>query len=185
MIRDGDDRRLYGLAVEFDSVNALLQACASVRDAGFKKWDAYTPFPVHGLNDAMGIKHSRLPILVLMAGATGAGLGLLMQWWMNAVDYKFIISGKPFFGLPATIPITFELTILLAATSAFLGMLAFNSLPMYHHPIFASRLHKRATSDRFVICIEAEDPRFDDRKTEEFLAALGGTEIERVWRERR
>ena len=176
---------LYGLVVEFESVTALLHACEAIRDAGFKRWDAYTPFPVHGLNQAMGVRHSRLPILVLAGAIAGAGLGLLMQWWMNAVDYRFIIGGKPFFGLPAAIPITFELTILLAATSAFIGMLAFNRLPMYHHPIFASRLHKRATTDRFVVCIESADPKFEERATEAFLGALGGSEIERVYRESR
>jgi hypothetical protein len=173
-------KRLYGYAVEFETVGDLLQACRRVRDAGYMKWDAYTPFPVHGLNDAMGIRHTRLPMVVLGGGLTGAALGLLMQWWMNAVDYKFIISGKPFFGLPANIPITFELTILLSAICAFIGMLAFNGLPQYFHPIFRSELHKRATSDRFVICIEAADPKFDVRGTEAFLESLGGSPIEAV-----
>lgn len=173
-------KRLYGYAIEFESVGDLLHACERVRDEGFKRWDAYTPFPVHGLNEAMGIKHTRLPLVVLGGAATGAGLGLLMQWWMNAVDYKFLISGKPFFGLPANIPITFELTILIGAISAFVGMLAFNGLPQFYHPIFKSELHKRATSDRFVICIEANDPRFDEHGTRTFLESLGGSSIERV-----
>jgi hypothetical protein len=103
-----------------------------------------------------------------------------MQWWMNAVDYQFIISGKPFFSLPANIPVTFELTILIGAISAFVGMLAFNGLPQFYHPIFKSELHKRASSDRFVICIESGDPQFDERTTQGFLESLGGASIERI-----
>jgi hypothetical protein len=177
---DRTQGELYGHVAQFETVGALLQACERVRDNGYTKWDAYTPFPVHGLNEAMGIKHTRLPLLVLMGAMGGLSLGLLMQWWMNAVDYKFIISGKPFFGLPANIPVTFELTILLGAICAFIGMLAFNNLPQYHHPIFKSTLHKRATSDRFLICIEASDPMFDEQGTAAFLESLGGSAVERV-----
>ena len=176
----GGRSELYGFAVEFDTVDTLLAACERVRDAGFNRWDAYTPFPVHGLNNAMGIRHTRLPLLVLGGGLTGAGLGLLMQWWMNAYDYKFIISGKPFFSLPANIPITFELTILLSAICAFVGMIVFNGLPRFHHPIFHSRLFRKVTTDRFLICIEASDPKFEEPETLAFMESLGGSPIERV-----
>ncbi len=176
----GEGTQTYGLAVAFETVDALLTACERVRDAGFRQWDAYAPFPVHGLNDAMGIRHTRLPLVVLGGGLTGAGLGLLMQWWMNAHDYRFIISGKPFFSLPAFIPITFELTILLGAMGAFIGMIAFNGLPRFHHPIFSSRLYKRVTADRFLICIEASDPKFEDSRTLALLESLGGSSVERV-----
>src|SRR5262245_55669026 len=118
-----DAPRLWGLLAEFDSPQGLVQAAARVRDAGYTKWDAHTPFPVHGLDDAMGVKPTRLPFLVLGAGMIGAASGLLMQWWMNAVDYPLIISGKPFNSIPADIPVTFELTVLLASLTAFLGML--------------------------------------------------------------
>ncbi len=116
---------------------------------------------MHGLNDAMGIRTTRLPLVVLGGGLIGGGLALLMQWWMNGVDYKFLISGKPLFGLPANIPIFFELTVLFSALGAFLGMLAFNLLPEYHHPLFSSERFRRATQDRFFISIEARDPKFD------------------------
>jgi hypothetical protein len=172
--------RLWALTVEFDSVQSLLGAAEQVRDAGYTRWDCHTPFPVHGLNDAMGIKHTRLPLLVLGGGLTGMSLGLLMQWWMNAKNYPIIVGGKPLFGLPASIPVVFELTILFSALSAFIGMIAFNNLPMWHHNIFKSRRYPRVTSDRFLVVIEAQDPRFEERKTSEFLRTLGGSDVERV-----
>jgi hypothetical protein len=174
------ESRLWGLVVEFETVDRVLTAAEKVRDAGFTRWDVHTPFPVHGLNDAMGIRQTKLPLVVLGAGISGAGLGLLMQWWMNAHDYRLIVSGKPFFSLPANIPVMFELTILLGAIAAFVGMIAFNNLPMFHHPIFNSRRFKRATTDRFVVVIEAADPKFDPVRTPAFLESLGGSAVERV-----
>ena len=172
--------RPYGVLAEFDSVESLLKACEQVRDAGFTRWDAHTPFPVHGLNDAMGIRQTKLPLLVLGAGMTGAALGLLLQWWMNAHDYRLVISGKPFFSLPANIPIVFEMTILFSAIAAFVGMLVFNNLPLWHHPVFQSERFRRATADRFFIVIEAGDPKFDEEKTGVYLQSLQGRQVERV-----
>jgi hypothetical protein len=172
--------RLWGLVVEFETTEAILTAAEKVRDAGFRKWDVHTPFPVHGLNDAMGIRHTRLPLLVLAGGISGAGLGLLMQWWMNAHDYRLMVSGKPYFSIPANIPVMFELTILFSAIAAFIGMLAFNNLPMLYHPIFKSSRFRRATTDRFVIVVEADDPKFDPQRTTAFLESLGGSSVERV-----
>lgn len=172
--------RLWGVVVEFETVDATLAAAERIRDAGFTKWDVHTPFPVHGMNDAMGIRHTKLPLVVLGGGITGAGLGLLMQWWMNAQDYRLMVSGKPFFSLPANIPVMFELTILLSAVAAFVGMIAFNNLPMFYHPIFKSERFRRATTDRFVVVIEATDPKFDSERTTAFLGGLGGSAVERV-----
>jgi hypothetical protein len=172
--------KLYGLLAEFAGPEHLLKACEKVRDAGYTKWDAHAPFPVHGLNDAMGIRATKLGWLVLGAGATGLLIALVLQWWTAASDYPIIVSGKPFWSIPANIPVTFELTILLAATTAFVGMLAFNALPRFHHPLFKSRSFRGATSDRFFISIEAEDPKFDSRATEAFLQSLGGANVERV-----
>jgi hypothetical protein len=169
----------YGLLIEFDSVDALIHAAARVRDAGYTKWDVYTPFPVHGLDQAMGIPRTRLPLIVFAAGLSGALGGLLLQWWTNAVDYPFVISGKPLFSLPANIPIIFELTILLAAFGAFFGMLALNGLPALYHSLFRSRRFTRVTTDRFFICIEAADPKYDPRQTRSLLASLGG-EVEEL-----
>jgi hypothetical protein len=164
-----DEPNLWGLLAEFASPEDLVRAASRVRDAGYTKWDAHTPFPVHGLDDAMGLRPTRLPYLVLAAGIVGATAGLLMQWWMNAVDYPLIISGKPFNSIPADIPVTFELTVLLASLTAFIGMLAANALPRFHHPLFANAAFRRATTDRFFLAIEAKDPRFDRVTTEKLL----------------
>ena len=169
---------VYGMAVQFVEPGDLIDACEKVRDAGYSRWDAHTPFPVHGLDAAMGIRGTRLPWLVLCGGLSGLGLALLMQWWMNAVDYPFMISGKPFFGLPAVVPVAFELTILLSAVTTFIGMLALNGLPRHHHPVFRGELYARATSDRFLVVIEAADPRFDAAGTLEFMESLGGSPVE-------
>jgi hypothetical protein len=172
--------RLHGVLAEFPGPKALLEACERVRDAGFVRWDAYAPFPVHGLNEAMGIRPTRLPWLVLGAGVTGCVAGIGLQWWTNAVDYPFLISGKPLFSLPANIPVAFELTILLAAVTAFVGMLAFNGLPRWSHPLFKVERFRRSTTDRFFIAIEAADAKFELEKTEAFLRSLGAVALERV-----
>ena len=125
-------------------------------------------------------KYTKLPLLVLGGGLTGLGLALLMQWWMNAHNYPLLISGKPIFSLPANIPITFELTILFAALCTFVGMLVFNSLPQYHHPLFQSERFRRATQDRFFITIEASDPKFEEARVRSFLEQLGSVQVERI-----
>jgi len=178
--RSRSPRNLYGLLVEFEDPNVMVAACRQVRDAGFKKWDAHTPFPIHGMDDAMGIRGTRLPLLILGGGLTGLSAALFMQWWMNAVDYPLVISGKPLFGLPASIPVTFELTILLSALATFFGMWGLNGMPRLYHPVFKNRRFRRATSDRFFIVIEAADPLFDLQETRAFVESLGGTAIEEL-----
>jgi hypothetical protein len=177
-----DDARpqLRGLLAEFDSVDALISAARRVRDAGYLRWDAHTPFPVHGLDDAMGIRPTKLPWIVLIGGLTGAAGSLLLQWWTNAVDYPFVTSGKPAFSLPANIPVMFEMTILLSAFGAFFGMLVMNRLPELYHPLDTSERFRRVTADRFFIWIEAEDPRFDARRTRALLESLDGLHVEAV-----
>jgi hypothetical protein len=170
----------YGYLVAFDSVEQLLQAAARVRDAGYTRWDAHTPFVVHGLDAAMGIRPTILPYLVFAGGLTGTTCGILLQWFTNAHDYPFLISGKPIFSLPANIPVAFEMTILFAALTALVGMLALNLLPQLAHPLHASRGFKRATNDRFFISIEARDPIFDPVATRELLESLGGSAVEEV-----
>ena len=128
----------------------------------------------------MGIKPTKLPFLVLAMGMTGTAVGIGLQWFTNAFDYPFLISGKPIFSLPANIPIAFETTILFAALTALGGMLAFNRLPKLYHPLHTSRRFKRATDDRFFISVEAEDPLFDAEKTWELLESLGGLHVEEV-----
>jgi len=171
---------IYGVLVEFDDPERLVEACRQVRDAGFERWDAYSPFPIHGMDRAMGIRGTRLPLLILAGGLTGLTLALLMQWWMNAVDYPFLISGKPLFGLPANIPVTFEATVLVSALTAFFGMWGRNGMPCLYHPVFKSERFRRATADRFFIVLEASDPRFRLQTTQEFAESLGGVHIERL-----
>ncbi len=172
--------KLYALMAEFSDPEALVQACRQVRDAGFQRWDAHTPFPLHGMDKAMGIRGTRLPFLILGGGLAGVALALLMQWWMNAVDYPFLISGKPLFGLPANIPVVFELAVLCSALTTFFGMWGLNGMPRLHHPLFGSARFRRATSDRFFIVIEASDPRFELQKTRDFLASLGPAAVEAI-----
>jgi hypothetical protein len=172
--------RLYGMFAEFENVHDFMPAVEKVRDEGFKHWDVHTPFPVHGMDDAMGIRGTRLPWIILGGGLTGLSLAVLMQWWMNAVDYPFLISGKPLFGLPAAVPVIFELTVLFSAFATFFGMWGLNGMPRLHHPLFTSERFRRATQDRFFIVVEAKDPRFDREKTRAFLASLGGSVVEDV-----
>jgi hypothetical protein len=170
----------YGLVASFDKVDEFIAAVVEVRKAGFTKWDTHTPFVVHGLDAAMGIKPTKLPFLVFGAGLTGCAAGIGLQWFTNAYDYPFLISGKPLFSLPANIPVAFEMTILFAAISALVGMLAFNGLPQLSHPLHSSRLLKRATDDLFLISIEAADGRFEPVTTRQLLESLGALQVETV-----
>ena len=174
-IATSESPQLCGVLAEFETVDALLAAARRVREAGFARWDAHVPFPVHGLDEAMGIRRTRLPWIVLGCGLTGVLVGLGLQWWTNAVDYPFLISGKPLFSWPANVPVIFELGVLFAAMGAFLGMLVLNRLPEWYHPVLTSERFRRATSDRFFIVIDADDPCFDRRGTSELLEAVGGT----------
>lgn len=175
-----DGPALYGFLVEFDKVDELLSAATTVRDAGYTRWDAHTPFVIHGLDAAMGVKKTILPYIVFLAGLTGTAAGILLQWWTNAVDYPYLISGKPLFSLPANIPVAFETTILFAAISALIGMLALNGLPQLYHPLFRNRSFKRVTDDRFFISIEVEDPIFDTTATRELLESVSAQPVERI-----
>jgi hypothetical protein len=181
--------RLYGMMAEFETPRDLLHAAEKVRDAGYRWWDCHTPFPVHGLDKAMGVRATILPIIVFLCGLTGAMAGLILQTFTNATDfnvwflvwvrgYEFFISGKPFISLPAMIPVTFELTILLAAAGATFGMLILNGLPRLYHPAFKSERFARVTDDRFFIIIEARDPKFSRQRTEKLLASLHPVSVE-------
>ena len=173
-----EQTKLWGVLAEFDNPLKLMKASEAVRDAGYTKWDTYTPYPVHGLEKAMGLKDSWLPFITLGAGITGCAVAILMQWWMNAVDYPINISGKPMWSLPANIPVAFELTVLFAALSTFGGMMFLNDLPKFYHPTFRSKAFKRVTTDRFFLAIEAADPRFDQARTEELLRSMQCTGLQ-------
>lgn len=170
----------WGLLAEFDSVEKLLAAAEAVRKAGYTKFDAHAPIPVHGLDEAMGIRGTRLPLLVLLGGIAGCAGGLLLQWWTNAVDYPFLISGKPLFGLPAAIPVAFESTILLAALGAVGGLFAANGWPQFFHPVLRSERFRAASDDTFFVSIEASDPRFDAVATRALLESLGSRTVEEL-----
>ena len=172
--------RYYGVLAEFATPADLYHACEAVRDAGFTRWDAHSPFPVHGLDRAMGLRRSPLPWIVLPLGLIGAALGFALQWWVHAAAYPLVISGKPLFAWPAFIPITFEVAVLFAALGAVFGMFALNRLPMLHHPLFTSRIFERVTDDAFFISIESWDPRFEPSATQAMLKSLGARTVELV-----
>lgn len=171
---------VHGVTAEFDSVDGLLAACNRVREAGYQKTDAFTPFPVHGIDRALGIRPSNLPWFSLVAGVIGCVVGLAMQIWMNGVNYQYIISGKPMISLPAFIPVSFELTILLASFGAFFGMLFLNGLPKFSNPLFTNPRFDRATDDRFFLYIDAKDSRFDHEGVKRLLADCGSPHVEDV-----
>ncbi len=171
----------WGLLAEFDSVHALLEAIEKVRAAGYTRFDAFAPFPIHGLDESMGIRMSRLPWLVAGAGATGTTAALLLQWWTNGFDYPLLISDKPLFGIPAAIPITFELTVLFASIAAFVGLLAANRFPQLYHPVFPSRrFREHATTDGFYIAIETSDQKYHPIETRALLERLGAQHLEEL-----
>ena len=161
--------QLHGLLAEYGSPADLLRAAKVVRQAGFRNWDTYTPFPVHGIDQAMGIRPTILPWFVLGAGLSGLALATWLQWWTNSVDYRWLISGKPFWSIPANIPIMFELTVLLSAITAVFGMLILNGLPRPAHPLDLKQRFARASDDRFFLLIEASDANFDSSVTEQLL----------------
>ena len=175
-----EKKRAFGLVARFEGPAELTHACAALHDAGYRKFDCHTPFPVHGLERAMGLPPSRLPFIVLGGGIAGLVGGLALQWWVHSVAYPLNFSGKPFFSLPAYIPVAFETTILLAAFGAFFGMWALNRLPEYFHPTMQHRSFERASDDAFFISVEAVDPNYDPAATRTLLEQLGGQEVEEV-----
>jgi mono/diheme cytochrome c family protein len=178
------DAPLHGLLAEYDTPGALIAASKKVRDAGYTKWDTFTPFPVHGIDRAMGIKMTILPWIVLGAALAGLATAIWMQWWMNAVDYPWIISGKPFWSIPANVPIMFELTVLFAAITALLAMLVLNGLPHPSHPLDFKRRFARVTDDKFFLLVQAADPKFDDEDTRELLEGTSPAVLDDVLEDR-
>lgn len=174
------DEQLYGLVAEFDTPEAVIEAANRAREAGYKTMDAYTPFPVSGLDEALGMTNTRLGWVVLLMGITGGCLAFLMQWWANAVYYPLNIGGKPLNSWPNFIVITFECTILFAAFTAGLFMLGRNGLPQPYHSIFNTPNFGAATRDRFFLCIEAKDAQFDARETRGFLETLSPLRVSEV-----
>jgi hypothetical protein len=171
---------IYGLMAEFDDPNALVAAAYRAQSEGYRRVDAFSPFPIEELHDALGAQHSRLPLIVLAGGLVGCVGGYLLQYWAAGIAYPLNIGGKPLNAWPMFIPVTFECTILGAALSAVLGMLALNGLPMPYHPVFNVPRFALASRNRFFLCIEARDPRFELERTRSFLEALGPREVSTV-----
>ena len=171
---------LHGILAEFATPSALYHASEKVRDSGYRKWDSFSPFPIHGMEDAMGFKRTFLPALIAVGGLTGAGLGFLMQWWVATHGYAVVTQGKPYFSWQAFIPVTFECGILFAAFTSLIGMLALNGLPRWHHPLLKKERFLSSSDDRFFVCIEAADKNFHPEKTRQLLEQAGATSIELV-----
>jgi hypothetical protein len=172
--------RLWGLLAEFEGPGPLLAAAAEVRDAGYRRIDAHTPYPVEGLPEALGLRPTRLPLLVLLGGIAGGTGAYLMQWYSMVIDYPLNVGGRPLHSWPSFVPITFELTVLIAGLTAVIGMLALNGLPMPYHPLFNVPRFALATRDRFFLSIAARDPRFDRAETARLLKAAGAREVTEV-----
>jgi hypothetical protein len=171
---------LYGLLAEFTSPEAVLAAAGRAHEAGYTRAEAYTPFPVEGLAQSLGFSRTRVPLVVLIGGVTGACAAFFMMWFANVVHYPWNVGGRPPNSWPAFIPITFEVGVLFAALSAVIGMLAMNGLPEPYHPVFNAPNFQLASRDRFFLCVEAGDPRFDAVTTREFLASLGALSVTEV-----
>jgi hypothetical protein len=170
----------YAIMAEFETPAATLNAAQKVHDAGFRNWDVFTPFPIHGMDRAMGIKNSKVGWFSFIGGCTGYLTGMLMIWFMNAVDYRIVIGGKPMFSPFYSFPPSYELTILFGSFGALLGMLFLNRLPRLHHPLLKNRRFALATHDRFFVVIETSDAKFSDYETRRLLESLGSRHIEWV-----
>lgn len=171
---------LYGLLAEFEQADDLVRATRRAHEAGYRAMDAYSPFPVHGLPEALGFEKTRLPLLVLIGGIVGGCGAFFMQWFSSVIDYPMNIGGRPQNSWPSFIVITFELTILIAGLTAVLGMLALNGLPQPHHPLFNVPQFELASRSRFFLCIETRDSRFDLETTRRFLEELAPSSITEV-----
>jgi hypothetical protein len=170
--------KTFGILARFDNPAKLIEAARKVRDSGYKKFDCHSPFPIHGMDQAMGLKRSPLGWMVGLAALIGTSGALALQWWTSTIDYPLNISGKPLFSYQAYVPVTFALGVLFSAVAALIGMLALNGLPRYHHPVFFSKKFSRVTDDGFFISIEADDSKFDEKQTAEFLRSIGGLDVE-------
>jgi len=172
---------LHGTVAEFDTPDGLLRAANAARQAGYKKMDAYSPFPIHGLSEAIGYHHNTVPWLMALGGLTGTVTGLTLEWYTASIDYPLDIGGKPLLSLPMFFVVMFELTILFSAFAGFFGMWILNGLPRLHHPIFSAQNFERATQDRFFLCIEAADPKYEPEAVQSLLKAqepLNVSEVE-------
>ena len=170
----------YGIIAEFETPADAMHAAEQVRDAGFRRWDVFTPFPVHGMDKAMGLKNSKVGWFSFLGGVTGYTTGMLMIWFMNKFDYPVLIGGKPLFSPFSAFPPSYELTILLGAFGALGGMLILNRLPRLHHPLLKHKRFELVTHDKFFVVIETADPKYNEPDTRKLLESTGINRIEMV-----
>ena len=175
-------KKVHGYLAEFESASAVYHAAEQIRDAGFSRWDVHSPFPVHGMSKAMGLKRSVLPFFVFFGGATGTATAFALAYITQVMIYPTMVQAKPanIYTTPAFFPIMFELTILFSAFTTLFGCFAMMGLPRWNHPLFASKQFKKFSDDTFVVCIEARDPKFHQAETKAFLEQVGGKNIELV-----
>jgi hypothetical protein len=170
----------FAIMAEFETPAAILHAAQEVHDHGYRSWDVFTPFPVHGMDKAMGLKNSKVGWFSFIGGCTGYTTGMLMIWFMNAYNYRIVIGGKPMFSPFSAFPPSYELTILFGSFGALLGMLFLNRLPRLHHPLLKNRRFALATHDRFFVVIESSDPKYSETETRRLLENMGSKHIEMV-----
>ena len=166
------------MLAEFDNPDTLLTAAEKMRDAGYKHFDCHSPFPIHGMDQAMGLKRSPLGYIVFAVAAVALTGGVTLEWWTSTIDYPLVISGKPFFSYQAYGPVAFAIMVLASAFIALFGMFALNKLPRLFHPLFGSKDFERATDDSFFVSVETDDPQYDEIQTKKFLSQIGGKNVE-------
>lgn len=179
-IYESNDDDEYGLLAEFSNPATLMHAAEATHKAGYKHFDTHSPFPIHGMDKAMGLGNSRVGYICLLGGITGLALATWLQWWTGSIDYPLNISGKPFFAIEPSVPVMFELTVLLSAYAAVIGMLAFNGLPRPYNPLFYSKNFARASDDAFFLFVATSDEKFDKEKTTAMMKELGSLRIEMI-----
>jgi hypothetical protein len=171
---------IYGMIAEFDDPNAVVAAARQTYEAGYRRINAYSPYPIEELSEAIGYRSNYVPLTVLIFGLMGGLGGFALQAWTSAIDYPINVGGRPLISMPSFIPITFECTILLAALGAFVGMVLMNRLPQPYHPVFNVPAFSRASQDRFFLCVKADDPKFRAAETRAFLESLGAKSVSEV-----
>ncbi|MDP0498539.1 MAG: DUF3341 domain-containing protein [Verrucomicrobiota bacterium JB022] len=167
----------YGILALFDTAQEIYHAAEAVRDAGYKRWDCITPFPIHGMNEAMGLRRSLVGAFTLVGGITGFTTGMTIAWFMGQVNYPLIVQGKPYFSFVFPFPVAYELTILLSAFGTLLGMFLINRLPRHHHPVMDYSKFHRLMDDKFAVVIEVDDPLYDEARTRSLLEGLHPSEV--------
>jgi hypothetical protein len=170
----------YGLMAEFDDPSLIVAAARRTYEAGYRRINAYSPYPIEELAEAIGFRRNMVPLATLVCGLLGAAGGFALQYWTSAIAYPLNVGGRPLLSLPAFIPVTFECTILLASFGAFIGNLLMNQLPQPYHPVFNVPSFARASQDRYFLCVKSDDPKFSDAETRAFLESLGAKEVTNV-----